>query len=398
MIFISARSAVTSSMGFSQESDDDLSRFLVKVVDLELHELHNNFKPNMPDVSCQGVSTVYANLSVYIVIVEAGDNVKKPIASLNWEHKTAILKISDNTDSPDSDSVTTVDTAEVISWNSSRPVCLPAGDPGRFSLRVSLYERDLSSIPAAVDMLGGLRSSNRLVAQSDTPLRDLLSKSVSVSLNLFELNKSGKPRSTICCDSNVVYSLFPFSACCSSTKSKHTNARDYKSIDDQEIDLCAPIVQKLSVGTVRICVTPWLARRRPSAHDVPHTDAPDDLSILSNPNVGSYLEQNSSYDHHQASADCTRKFSSQFREVLFIRHAESVWNRAQSRLDVSTMLSSVDHPLSLPVGRSQAESLGAAIAENLQPIFSCVSDVYVSPLTRALETAAIALKVNFASA
>ena len=44
------------------------------------------------------------------------------------------------------------------------------------------------------------------------------------------------------------------------------------------------------------------------------------------------------------------------RHVFFVRHGESVWNRAQADMDVATMLLNLDHPLN-EAGRQQAEVL-----------------------------------------
>ncbi|CAK0846031.1 unnamed protein product [Prorocentrum cordatum] len=84
------------------------------------------------------------------------------------------------------------------------------------------------------------------------------------------------------------------------------------------------------------------------------------------------------------------------RRVFLVRHGESVWNKAQGSLDLQTMASAVDHPLS-EEGRVQAEALGerlAAAAKQRDPNGMAMlrpDVVYVSPLTRAFQTAAIAL-------
>lgn len=84
------------------------------------------------------------------------------------------------------------------------------------------------------------------------------------------------------------------------------------------------------------------------------------------------------------------------RRVFLVRHGESVWNKAQSRLDLQTMASAVDHPLS-EEGRAQAEALGERLAaaakqRDANGMAMLRPDVvYVSPLTRAFQTAAIAL-------
>lgn len=84
------------------------------------------------------------------------------------------------------------------------------------------------------------------------------------------------------------------------------------------------------------------------------------------------------------------------RTIFFVRHGESSWNKAQSKLDLYEMGRQSDHPLS-PAGREQAEALNALIEKDakthernariLRP-----DVVYVSPLTRAIQTAVIGLK------
>lgn len=85
------------------------------------------------------------------------------------------------------------------------------------------------------------------------------------------------------------------------------------------------------------------------------------------------------------------------RTVYFLRHGESSWNKAQSQLDLYEMGRQNDHPLS-PAGRAQAEELCKRIKEAAEdPKASNVADlpkadiVYASPLTRAIQTAIIAL-------
>jgi len=87
------------------------------------------------------------------------------------------------------------------------------------------------------------------------------------------------------------------------------------------------------------------------------------------------------------------------REVWFIRHGESVWNKAQSQLDLKTMAERTDHPLSAK-GREQAEALseklqlaanaGSDFDETMESLFQ-PDVVYSSPLTRAIQTSVIAL-------
>jgi len=83
------------------------------------------------------------------------------------------------------------------------------------------------------------------------------------------------------------------------------------------------------------------------------------------------------------------------RTVFFIRHAQSVWNAAQSSNNLYEMWKTKDHPLSQK-GCAEAE----ALAERIQSIADDSKDtimlrpdvVYCSPLTRAIQTAVIALQ------
>jgi len=82
------------------------------------------------------------------------------------------------------------------------------------------------------------------------------------------------------------------------------------------------------------------------------------------------------------------------RTVFFVRHGESAWNEAQSRMDLYEMGKTTDHPLS-PMGREQAEDLSAQLA-NADASSTAASMleaevVFVSPLTRAVQTAVIGL-------
>lgn len=88
------------------------------------------------------------------------------------------------------------------------------------------------------------------------------------------------------------------------------------------------------------------------------------------------------------------------RTVFFIRHGQSVWNKAQSNNNFYQMLKTKDHPLSTG-GRDEAEALAKRIqnAESsghandgriLRP-----DVIYCSPLTRAVQTAVIALQPVF---
>lgn len=49
------------------------------------------------------------------------------------------------------------------------------------------------------------------------------------------------------------------------------------------------------------------------------------------------------------------------KTVYFVRHGESVWNRAQARADVITLVSDTDHPLN-DAGKQQAEALQRKLA------------------------------------
>lgn len=93
------------------------------------------------------------------------------------------------------------------------------------------------------------------------------------------------------------------------------------------------------------------------------------------------------------------------RTVFFIRHAESVWNQAQSSNNFYEMLKATDHPLSMR-GRIQAEDLSSRIqaASEVKSTRASVHHtanmmqpdvIYVSPLTRAVQTAVIALQPVF---
>lgn len=89
------------------------------------------------------------------------------------------------------------------------------------------------------------------------------------------------------------------------------------------------------------------------------------------------------------------------RTVYFIRHAESVWNHAQSNNNFYEMLKAKDHPLS-KLGRDQAEALskrirsaGEAETETKACPILHPEAIYVSPLTRAVQTAVIALQPIF---
>lgn len=83
------------------------------------------------------------------------------------------------------------------------------------------------------------------------------------------------------------------------------------------------------------------------------------------------------------------------RTVFFIRHAESAWNKAQSEHNFYQMWKTTDHPLSQR-GSCQAEALAERIQsgstlESRDAIMLKPDVIYCSPLTRAIQTAVIAL-------
>eukprot|EP00929_Paragymnodinium_shiwhaense_P108608 TRINITY_DN7491_c0_g1_i3.p1 TRINITY_DN7491_c0_g1~~TRINITY_DN7491_c0_g1_i3.p1 ORF type:complete len:416 (+),score=128.82 TRINITY_DN7491_c0_g1_i3:395-1642(+) len=87
------------------------------------------------------------------------------------------------------------------------------------------------------------------------------------------------------------------------------------------------------------------------------------------------------------------------KTVYFVRHAESAWNKAQGEFDLYEMGRTTDHPLS-EEGRRQAENLRRRISEAAASAaqepwlaeFLKPEAVYVSPLTRAMQTASIGLE------
>ncbi len=98
------------------------------------------------------------------------------------------------------------------------------------------------------------------------------------------------------------------------------------------------------------------------------------------------------------------------KRVIIIRHGESEWNDAQSKKNLKTMVSRVDHPLT-NTGCAQALGLAGKIANAIASEHKSTSDftksanavppevedflksevVYVSPLCRAVQTAVLAL-------
>jgi len=116
--------------------------------------------------------------------------------------------------------------------------------------------------------------------------------------------------------------------------------------------------------------------------------------------VTQQLEQKLQTRNHQPSSVSFQVLDSRAflerRTVFFVRHGESVWNKAQEQLQLDEMVSTTDHPLSAK-GRAQAESLSQRIANaaaRAKPELAALlrpEAVYVSPLTRAIQTAVIAL-------
>jgi broad specificity phosphatase PhoE len=84
------------------------------------------------------------------------------------------------------------------------------------------------------------------------------------------------------------------------------------------------------------------------------------------------------------------------RQVLFlVRHAESRWNQAQWEGSITGMMSECDHGITQE-GRRQAETLRERIAiaaegDSWTMRFGRPSVIFISPLTRALQTAVISL-------
>lgn len=87
----------------------------------------------------------------------------------------------------------------------------------------------------------------------------------------------------------------------------------------------------------------------------------------------------------------------QHQYLFFVRHAESRWNEAQAAHDIVAMFKETDHGIS-ENGRQQAEALRGRIASSVGIEDEWTSRlwkpgmIFVSPLTRAIETAVIALR------
>ncbi|KAJ8606491.1 hypothetical protein CTAYLR_005901 [Chrysophaeum taylorii] len=90
-----------------------------------------------------------------------------------------------------------------------------------------------------------------------------------------------------------------------------------------------------------------------------------------------------------------RAAGSKLKTVFLIRHGESEWNVAQRQFDVVGMFGQFDHGLTNR-GARQAEALrrrvrGANKTDAARLEFEGATRVYCSPLTRAVQTALIAL-------
>jgi len=125
------------------------------------------------------------------------------------------------------------------------------------------------------------------------------------------------------------------------------------------------------------------------------------------------LAFNSSMSYRLSKPYCTKEVQIDFqvvqadavmeqRTVFFIRHAQSSWNRAKARMRLHDMARTTDHPISQN-GQEQADMLAkriAAISKEDQLALPMLSPdvVYTSPLSRAVQTSAIALQPLFAQA
>lgn len=89
------------------------------------------------------------------------------------------------------------------------------------------------------------------------------------------------------------------------------------------------------------------------------------------------------------------------RVVYFVRHAESLWNQAQGKGDVQAMAKTTDHSLSTG-GRDSSLQLCERVKQGLAKGDQHAKDLvhaealYVSPLTRAIQTAMIAFGQHWA--
>lgn len=88
------------------------------------------------------------------------------------------------------------------------------------------------------------------------------------------------------------------------------------------------------------------------------------------------------------------------KTIYIMRHAESKWNAAQSKMDVQKMYQQVDHPLS-DLGLSQAAKFNAkwkqalkdgTLTDREQKFLSQDLKPYASPLTRTVQTALLMLQ------
>eukprot|EP00756_Hemistasia_phaeocysticola_P052058 Hpha_TRINITY_DN27253_c0_g1::TRINITY_DN27253_c0_g1_i1::g.140771::m.140771 len=89
-----------------------------------------------------------------------------------------------------------------------------------------------------------------------------------------------------------------------------------------------------------------------------------------------------------------------FKRVFFVRHGESVWNKAQRDRDVRAMLGSVNHRLN-ETGRNQAFELSKMLEaaatqegghDHLEMEMTMADAVWTSPLMRSAQTALIAAR------
>jgi len=82
------------------------------------------------------------------------------------------------------------------------------------------------------------------------------------------------------------------------------------------------------------------------------------------------------------------------KNIFFIRHGESKWNAAQEQKDVLKLLA-YDHPLNKEgveqAQRLQKKSMQSEKKESSEELFFQATQIYSSPLTRALQTALISL-------